>query len=216
MFILSDTGVNTWTVIGIGAAIVGAMMLSFLVCKNIRAARWFFMLIGATSFLFFAILAMIQFVRYNNEWKEAFIDSGYGVWSEHWTYTDYKKYFHLALFCSAVMVFLYIFADIAFEPRYVETITKCHLEYEDSWFIPTQVVVDSEKTKVHTYFIVVLAIGIVGGGLLVEAPSWFCLFAETYDYYFIYYTIEIVIASLTFIILVLLFIRAIRYTREED
>ena len=202
---------NVWSVIGVSAAIIVGIILSFLLCRRVRALRWLFMLVGGGSFLFFSILAMVQFVRYNNAWKEAFIDSGYTVWSEHWDYTAYKEYFLGASYCSSIMVFLYIFADRAFDVNYIEKWTEFEIKNEYSWFQPI-VIEEVEKTKVHRYFFWVLLFGVGVGGALVGIPQTLCLFCSNYDYYFVFYTIEIVVASLTFILLIVLFIISVRQT----
>lgn len=203
------------TITLIGLAIVAGIALTFLLCKSIRALRWLFMLVGGGAFLFFSILAMIQFVNYNEAWKADFIDSGYTVWSDHWDFTIYKNYFNVALYASSIMVFLYIFGDKAYEINYIEVWQEFEVKNAYSWFKPT-IIEEVYKTKVHRYFFWILLFGVAAGGSLVIIPQTLCLFCSNYDYYFVFYTIEIVLSSITFITLIFLFIRAIRYTRDGD
>lgn len=202
-----------WVFIGIGAAIFAGILLSFWICRSVRILRWLFMLTGGGLFLFFSIFALVQYQKYNAAWQADFIDSGYIVWAHHWSYMKVKQEFSLALSASCSLVFLFIFADRAFDVDYVEKKTDVYLENEYSWFTPTTIVFE-EYYKKHTYFLKVLLFGLGAGISLGNIAEIVTLFASSADHYFYTYIIDIVIAGLTLLLLVFIFIRTVIKTRE--
>ena len=134
------------------------------------------MLAGGVGFLFFAILAMVQFTKYNAAWEQDLINTGSIVWARHWSNTKYPLLFEIAMAGSASLVFLYIFADRAFDVEYVEKYTDVYLENEYSWFQPTTIVFE-EKTKEHTYFLKVILFGFGSGISIVGLWELLLVFA---------------------------------------
>ena len=196
------------TIVIVLAAIVG----SFLLVKSIRILRYFFMMTGAAGFLFLSIYALISYNIYNEAWKRDLIDAGWIVWSQHWSMTMYPLYFLVLLAGSFSLVFLYIFADRAFDVDYISVRTDVHLENEYSWFKPTTIVVE-EVEKEHTYFIKVLIFGF-GLGIIVPGLTDFIvgIFNTNRTHYPIFYTICIVYGVIASLIVTFLFVRTLLRT----
>ncbi len=172
------------------------------------------MLIGGGLYLFLSVFALIQFSRYNAAWQKDFLETGSIVWAKHWVYTDYRDWFTLAMTLSASMVFLYIFADRALDVEYILVKKGHEIVNEFSWFKETEIV-EVETRHKHTYLFKVLLFGIGMGVVLVGMSDFIIgLFASQYQHYFVYYTANIIIASITNLILILLFVRVMKQTKD--
>ena len=188
------------------------IVVSFIFVKSIRIVRWFYMILGGFGYLFFAIFAYTQFLKYNACWQQSFIDHGYIEWAQHWDYTIYKDYFDLAMTICAATVFLFIWADRAFDVDYFIIKKRAVITNEFSWFKPTEIEIVEER-KAHLYFPKILIFGIGMGIIIVFLPEFLTgFFASTYKHYFIVYPFEIAVAGLTCSILVFLFVRVMRQT----